>query len=172
NNWADNQNGVVSNEEYLMEKDKGGVWTKVMKLSTGRYQYKFVVDGNWILDPANPEKFKEPNGNENSVVKVMPKGVELGPKVTKDGMKFTYYAPNAEKVYLAGEFNNWADNQNGVVTNDDYLMEKGKDGVWFKVEKLETGEYKYKFVVDGAWVADSFGDSAGDENGNSLIIVK
>ncbi len=52
------------------------------------------------------------------------------------------------------------------------LMEKDKNGVWTKTIKLEPGSYLYKFVVDGNWVADPFGKSAGDDYGNSIIEVE
>ncbi|HSV31812.1 MAG TPA: glycogen-binding domain-containing protein [Atribacteraceae bacterium] len=34
-----------------MKKDNDGIWKKTKMLSPGDYQYKFVVDGNWELDP-------------------------------------------------------------------------------------------------------------------------
>ena len=47
---------------------RNGVWTCKLDLAPGTYQYKFVVDGVWILDPANPESVYE--GNHNSVLEV------------------------------------------------------------------------------------------------------
>ncbi len=169
NNWADNQGGVITNKEHLMEKGKNGVWSKTLKIDPGQYKYKFVVDGTWVKDPFGEDARDD---YDNSLIKVKPAGIELGPQITKEGIKFSYYAPNAEKVYIAGDFNNWADNKNGVVTNDAHLMEKDKNGVWTKTIKLEPGSYLYKFVVDGNWVADPFGKSAGDDYGNSIIEVE
>ncbi len=37
-----------------MQRDEKGVWWVVVKLSPGRHEYKFVVDGQWTADPANP----------------------------------------------------------------------------------------------------------------------
>jgi 1,4-alpha-glucan branching enzyme len=48
----------------------GGVWTITLGLDPGRYEYKFVVDGDWITDPANPEKVSDPYGGFNSVLTV------------------------------------------------------------------------------------------------------
>ena len=37
-----------------------GIWTVILDLKPGRYQYKFVVDGvSWNLDPSNPETSSE-----------------------------------------------------------------------------------------------------------------
>ena len=46
NNWKPDQ--------LLMKKDSLGVWHFTIYLPPGRYEYKFVVDGEWIADPFNP----------------------------------------------------------------------------------------------------------------------
>jgi hypothetical protein len=43
------------------------VWTKVVKLDPGRYQYRYVVDGIWRDDPLNTEVERAPYGGHNSV---------------------------------------------------------------------------------------------------------
>jgi chromosome partitioning protein len=50
-----------------------GVWTSVVKLEPGRYRYRYVVDGSWQSDPANPVAEPSPYGGQNSVV-VLPGG--------------------------------------------------------------------------------------------------
>jgi neopullulanase len=49
--------------------DASGAFTADVALPPGAYGYKIVVDGNWILDPANPYS-KYVDGVENSVVEV------------------------------------------------------------------------------------------------------
>ena len=46
------------------------VWTKVLLLTPGQYQYRYVVDGEWCIDPANPESTPGPMGQPNSVLHV------------------------------------------------------------------------------------------------------
>lgn len=47
---------------------KGDVWTRSFGLpADGRIEYKFVVDGRWILDPANPKSIDNGVGSANSV---------------------------------------------------------------------------------------------------------
>jgi chromosome partitioning protein len=46
----------------------GMVWTKVVKLDPGRYQYRYVVDGQWQSDPMNPLSEPCPFGGDNSVL--------------------------------------------------------------------------------------------------------
>ena len=50
-----------------LHKDDKGLWTVTVLLQPGRYQYKFIVDGNWRLDPNNPDSADDGNGNRNSV---------------------------------------------------------------------------------------------------------
>ena len=41
-----------------------------MTLPDGRYQYKFIVDGEYIVDPSNPNSETTQNGLTNSVLLV------------------------------------------------------------------------------------------------------
>lgn len=59
-------------------------------------------------------------------------------------VEFTYYAPEAKKVCLAGKFNDW--------NTTSMPMKKGKDGTWRIKMKLLPGSYEYKYFADGAWV--------------------
>ena len=45
-------------------------WVYNKRLSGGKYQYKFIVDGHWITDPANSVKEYDYKGNINSVCMV------------------------------------------------------------------------------------------------------
>ncbi len=59
NNWSASANPLV--------KDGVGIWRASVPLKPGRYQYKFVVDGNWKTDPANSETAPDGLGGQNSV---------------------------------------------------------------------------------------------------------
>jgi 1,4-alpha-glucan branching enzyme len=45
-------------------------WVKELSLPPGRYEYRLVVDGEWICDPAATEKVPNPFGGLNGVVTV------------------------------------------------------------------------------------------------------
>ena len=55
-------------------------------------------------------------------------------------------APEAKEVFLAGEFNNWKLDENS-------RMEQ-TNGCWTKRLNLNSGKYRYRFVIDGNWTED------------------
>jgi enterochelin esterase-like enzyme len=70
---------------------------------------------------------------------------------------FELSAPDARQVFLAGEMTNWSD---GKVP-----MRKDADGRWRATIDLDPGQWLYKFVVDGKWIADP-GSSDRDADGS------
>jgi 1,4-alpha-glucan branching enzyme len=61
-------------EDSEMER-VGRVWRKVVNLHPGRYQYRFVVDGQWLSDPSNSAQEPCPGGY-NSVLHLDEKSAE------------------------------------------------------------------------------------------------
>lgn len=59
NSWS--QNGIK------MLKNKNGTWKTNVNLKPGRYEYKYVVDGQWWTDPANKNTSSNSFGSQNSV---------------------------------------------------------------------------------------------------------
>ncbi len=56
----------------LTDEDGDGVWTGVVDVEPGRYEYKFVIDGGarWETDAGNPVTAADPYGGQNSVLVV------------------------------------------------------------------------------------------------------
>ena len=48
----------------------GGRWVKELVLPPGVYEYRLVVDGEWVPDPGASETVPNPFGEMNSVLKV------------------------------------------------------------------------------------------------------
>jgi len=63
-------NGWKISDESRLQKVKEGEWRKVFNLESGRYQYKYVVDGEWITDPQNPKTELDRSGNKNSLLEI------------------------------------------------------------------------------------------------------
>lgn len=185
NNWN-------AQDLALVQQDSGS-WSLILALNPGSYEYKFIVDGNWVEDPDNPEKKSDPFGGSNSLVTVDDNGIvastvstaapasetvvpaassssddiKVGaPRAVEGGVLFTYRDPGAGSVNLAGSFNGW-DAMSVPLVNDG-------TGNWAVVSDLGEGEHEYKFVIDGEWLADPENpDTKSDPYGgsNSLVIV-
>jgi chromosome partitioning protein len=54
----------------LTESQGRRVWHKVVSLPPGSHQYKYLIDGRWMLDPDNDQKVDDLFGGANSVIKV------------------------------------------------------------------------------------------------------
>ncbi|MBU4304621.1 MAG: AAA family ATPase [Candidatus Omnitrophica bacterium] len=63
NNWS------AGEDSRLIRTDEQA-WEKTIALLPGRYTYKFVIDGQWITDPANPFTETDVTGNVNSVIEL------------------------------------------------------------------------------------------------------
>lgn len=80
--------------------------------------------------------------------------------------EFRFYAPNAQRVSVAGTFNNW--------NQDSFRLKKAKDGFWTGQFKLQPGRYEYRFLADGRWENDPGSASVPNTFGstNSILEVK
>jgi glycosidase len=79
-----------------------GKWTIDLLLDPGTYQYKLVVDGQWIMDPANPDSADNNIGGFNSLLKV---GTQKGKKPSlftakKDGKIVIGYKNDVESFFV------------------------------------------------------------------------
>ena len=64
--------GDFNNWDYTksMKKDKDGVWRARMDLKPGRYEYRYLVDGQWQNDPKCQSLQPNSFGTYNCVVEV------------------------------------------------------------------------------------------------------
>ncbi|MCX6281221.1 MAG: hypothetical protein NTU51_04605 [Bacteroidetes bacterium] len=125
NNW--------NPRELRMHRIPGG-WAINLFLREGTHAYKFVVDGNWILDPGNNIQRPDGSGHENSFLSI------------GDTMLFILKGNSAiNQVNVAGNFNAW--------NRSELSMKKIKGG-WQLPYVLAPGNYEYKFILDGRWITD------------------
>jgi len=61
-------NGWNSNASPMHRRANG--WSIDLPLQTGVRRYKFVVDGQWMADPANPDREHDGHGGNNSVLRL------------------------------------------------------------------------------------------------------
>ena len=53
-------------KKHTMKKDDKGRWTKIVTLAPGKYEYKFLVDGEWQNDPNNDQVIYNSFGTLNN----------------------------------------------------------------------------------------------------------
>ncbi len=124
--WASSVNNW-NPEADEMYRTKGG-WELKLYLKEGTYAYKYVVDGDWVLDPTNPVAREDDAGNLNSFISV--------------GDTFYFYYPfnlTAKTVHVTGNFNAWSRSE---------LKMTLSDTGWVLPYVLPPGNYEYKFIVN------------------------
>ncbi|MFA5093148.1 MAG: glycogen-binding domain-containing protein [Candidatus Omnitrophota bacterium] len=57
-------------KKALAKKDSKGSWKVKVALKPGRYEYKFIVDGNWVNDPRCTNCVANTLGTHNCVIDV------------------------------------------------------------------------------------------------------
>jgi 1,4-alpha-glucan branching enzyme len=57
-------------ESTPLIKTKDGEWVVRLMLRAGEYEYRLIVDGQWIEDPEADQRAANPHGGFNSVLRV------------------------------------------------------------------------------------------------------
>lgn len=123
---------VQWDEGFLkMQKVPGG-WLMRLDLKPDRYEYKFIVDGEWHHDFANPNMVGNEHGSFNSVLQVA------------KTMRFELEGfSDATQVSIVTSLNYWSQQP----------MVKTPSG-WAIDVPMPGGKHHYKFVVDGRYMTD------------------
>lgn len=119
--------------ELQLQKTPSG-WQLPLYLAEGTHQYKFVVDGEWHTDKANPQRTPDGHDGYNSVLSI--------------GKPYLFHLAghtNAARVALLGTFNNWRDNE--------LFLTKTPTG-WELPYVLGPGNYTYRIRIDNNWLAN------------------
>ncbi len=155
NNWSESETPMEEND---------GIYEITLHLKQGKYGYKFIVDGQWMVDENADEFIDDGYGGKNSIVFV-------GNKEDIDALRkvsFTYRPKRIVKeVYLVGSMNDW--NQKATKMLE---IDKGIYGISLL---LKPDEYHYKFLEDGMhWITDESTKSFVEDGfggKNSVLIV-
>jgi chromosome partitioning protein len=67
--------------------------------------------------------------------------------MTNQKVTFSYFAPDAKSVQVAGDFTGWQQSPMA-------LKKAKKGGLWKKTISLAPGRYAYRMLVDGQWCDD------------------
>lgn len=182
-----NGNGDWYAQAQEMMVSKSGVWSITRKAVAGKeYSYKFLVDGEDVVDPKNDERDAEGNSKFK-----MPgaQGGEESPVVDSSAQTITFnFTPdhyglekkNIKTVTLMGSVvgeNGWTNGKN---------LSYNEEGGYYTVtlKNVEPGEYQYKFKVtpiagqtieDKGYFADVKNPDVVEEGkdgaGNSIVVM-
>jgi cyclomaltodextrinase / maltogenic alpha-amylase / neopullulanase len=180
---AGSLNGWSDNSDLMQDEDGDGVFSITIELDPGEYEYKFVVDGNWKEDPQAADYTDDGHGGRNGIVKVEGETMEVGGKGSGDkkpaskkrapagarevSFRLEPKTGGVTDIFIAGAFNDWS-------ATADRMTDEDGDGVYEIMLSLAKGEYAYKFVVDGNWMADENAEDFIDDGfggQNSLVRV-
>lgn len=118
--------------ELKMDRTEGG-WKINYALAPGNYEYKFIVDGEWITDPDNPYFIYHGDYVNSFII------IDQNHSFTLQGY------PDAKSVIVTGSFTGWSEANNRMVR---------KGNKWVFPMHLAPGKHTYKFIVDGEWILD------------------
>lgn len=135
------------NKELLLNNNGNG-WELPLYLADGTHTYRYIVDGNWSVDPENSERLPNELSDFNSVVRI--------------GKPFHFFLEgytDAKKAILTGSFNSWR-------KEELYMKKTGKG--WELSYTAGPGNYQYHFIVDDKVVIQS---GAAATTGNTYFII-
>src|SRR5262245_60001760 len=88
--------------------------------------------------------------------------------VTQSGygeVEFRVFRPQAERVFLVGDFNGWNEHAQPMIRTE--------DGTWKAHLKLADGVHEFRYLADGEWYLDflAFGLANCPSGFNSVVLV-
>ena len=121
--------------------EQNGIWTGDIELAEGLYCYKFLVDGEYIFDPTNPERSYCDN-IENSLVRVRDHTrPHFSAELDSQSLVVTYHPGTSGAVF------------DGVPTSLSGAVWDAQERSWtYDLSLLEDGKHTFKidgFDVDG-----------------------
>jgi glycosidase len=162
----------------LRDPDGDGVFERTIDLEIGRHEYKLVVDGVWMEDPAARGSAPNAYGSSNSVVHVgetpEPDVYRISPPSEESAeteLRDVLFAFRPERpphsLSVVGTFNDW---------QGDVLQMEGPDssGLFHARLALPRGEYLYAFLADGVRFIDDRNERRMSDGGGgvgSILVV-
>ncbi|MBK1812434.1 alpha-glucosidase C-terminal domain-containing protein [Clostridium sp. YIM B02505] len=135
------------NNKIKMVKDANGIWSASIRVGdvAKDIQYKFIVDGNWIMDPSVQDQ--------------------------KDGNSiYKFVGFSGRKVVIAGTIQTVAGESAWTAGSDKTSMEYVGSGKYkFTLKDVPSGSYEYKIAM-GSWT-ENYGQKAVKDGANIPLVV-
>ena len=155
-----------------------------LSLAPANYEYKFIVDGVWKLDPEAPA-LSDGKGGKNNVLEVKP--AHFSEEEDSDQEEYLVFIGNMKEskpqykvkkiayefpavwASIKGSWDNWT---------EEIALKRVKNNFtgffeFYVTIKIAPGNYQFKFLVDGNWVTSTsypIVDTA-DNYQNNLLTV-
>ena len=102
-----------------MNLNKSGFWSVTLKLDAGKYQYKFIVDGEWKIDESNLDVEDDGYGGFNSVIEINSnRKLVQKSRLDSNGIKSSFN----QKIYFKGRY--YSENNFIKETSDRFMLNK------------------------------------------------
>lgn len=161
---------IETNMSYI-----GGIWTYVIDLAPGTYEYKFIVDDVWCFDIMNPVVNDNFNG-KNNIIKVKDNNELTVVHISDTQSQLYDKMPDGDILIHSGDFSQkghpneykkfdeWLGNQKYlhkfvVLGNNDleYLMYNEKEHPFYEANKLLTNANVLNFDIVNVFGINIYG---------------
>jgi hypothetical protein len=137
---------------HTFQRNDNGVYFLVYPVpkNVSTVEYRLVVDGLWMPDPANPDSVAVPDSDIYLSVANVPQQIGVPPRSPQllpgNRVEFELNATPGKAIYVAGSFNNW----------DPFMhrMEEVSPGHYSLTIRVIPGTYYYYYVTDGRRMTD------------------
>jgi glycosidase len=144
---------------HELKAGPGGVFELFVDLPPGAHPYKFVVDGEWTLDPANPERLDDGTGSVNSIARVGAESRGRPPVVFASSLNDT------QAVFrVAG----------GAAVAQVSAVLQRPDGTSATIEHEDAGDLvrvPLAGVPDGSWIRVVVADASGQISNAARVLT-
>ena len=129
----------------------GSPISEFMPASRGHQDYRSVAQEILASDLqlAYEDLERKEAGADEEAEQAVDEKIEMvyGAIPIEGGVRFVCHAPDAKRVQVAGDFNQWRE-------SDSEMNPTELAGVWQKEVRLGPGRYAYRLIIDGRWTSD------------------
>jgi cyclomaltodextrinase len=126
------------NDLPLTDTDGDGIYTTTLSFEPGRYEYKFFVDGEEILDPLNPDKVSNPFGSFNSVLTILPRNS------SQPELHFLHTKETNTDISIELAYN--LDNRESIISPDQVIVLAGNQMI--PLQRISVSGEKINISLD------------------------
>jgi len=161
---------IPLHEKHPSRYKDSGIIFHVHQIPEGatEIEYRLIVNGLWMMDPANPHSRRDSSGLSRSVISIPQKEVTPNPlKGPPGSLNFSFKGPPGETVTVAGNFNGWDPFM--------YELKEGPAGHYSINIPLPPGTYQYVFFHRGQRFVDPYNANriyAKDGKAASEIVIQ